>query len=475
VFQTGGGADSGSLLVSSELVGRMLKTARLTWPGCLLPVDVHDAMSSVQLGYAFLALMVLIVWRAIRLRGGGLTPFLVCLSVMLVMVLPVPELTRAVWRSLPFVFDIIGPVPYQRLYRFMSAILIVAAAVAWAGLSPRRGLRRAAMVAAVLAVAWSAREAARLIEYSRGLNRGAEETARDFSADRAITLPYNFFRIIDGEPDVGSVTHYDPALRNRLLAPDGRTILDNEETLVTQCRSGGPADTGWRPASSVCEDRSCRFAATTTEVDWRIGGFTVGPHGRALYSFVLAAAAGEDAATASHPVAIHILRDGLPYSQRWQSRPGRHAMPVANPGDTAARFEVIVRTLPGAGGPIRLDELCVARYDHDRLPIRPLPDGSGYRVHVDGARMPSLLETQFIHLSGFAATVNGIPVAVAPSAHNFVTVPLGRGDNDVDISYRGTPAMRVAFLVSLAGTILLIGWLARGRRTETPASRFTGP
>lgn len=84
-----------------------------------------------------------------------------------------------------------------------------------------------------------------------------------------------------------------------------------------------------------------------------------------------------------------------------------------------------------------------------------------YRAEVR-LDQPARLETPRVAVPGYTASVNGRPVQPETSPNGLVTVPVGPGDNTVEVEYHGTALMRAAWLVSAVCWAGLIARLLSG-------------
>lgn len=480
------------------------------FPGAFLPVDTEGVReNTVQLGYALYAITALLIgrmiWRLGRLARSSVppesrvletAPFVVCLLIMVIMEFPIPYVTEHLWLNLPHSFEIVTSVPL-RLYRIIAALIIV-----WAIIDlprPRPGkrlwrlirLRTVMGVALVVMIGWSSREAMKfLVEAIK-----SRAPAYESMPDRNLVPPYIWSSGAEPLDYTNNISgHFDPILLNSLISKDGgRVIADNRESLVAACRHNGEGGTSfaprildcvnghcdkpyvvgelpgygyWRPAA--CGPRECRIDATRTEIDEIIGDFSVGPGARAIQVFDVAPAQPGGGLT----MGVKLYGSaGDVYSEASVKSAGTYIMPVENAGATTRSYKLFVaNTGPGA----TIANACLLEYDDTMLAIHRLST-VGYHVGIDHARGDELLETQIVERRGFAATVNGRPVAFAPSARHLLTVPLEPGANEVRIWYAGTGALTLSLVVSVASTLLIVGLASCPRRCRRRvAEAFSG-
>jgi len=419
------------------------------WPGSLLPVDTNQTIFSVQLGYSLFVVWLLVGLFALRRRIGRLVPFLVCLLVMAILVFPVPVATKMLWQTLPHAFEFILAEPYQRLYRFIAATLVVAAVLVPTG---KRHQRIWTTIAIVL-VCWSGLEAWKLVHYGWKQLLSTEGLERLYRPESNITNIYAFFRMKKGVDD--TVSHYDPPLFDHVIDLDtGMVTIGNQETLLNQCRSSADRVA---VVSARCDGESCLLSEPGREEI--LATFTVAPGSRTLFSYY-AEFPDRYLPVPSHhfQAGISIYRNNKFYYNQLLYAEGSHGLSVANAGSEVAHYEVRSHMSGQATGPVRLNQICLTPYDPNTLPIRPLTD-VGYRVLIAQGHPGQALETRLSYLRGYQATINGLPVEVLASPQQRLMVPLRAGPNEIEVIYRGTPIMRASFVISVLSTLLALAYL----------------
>ena len=98
------------------------------------------------------------------------------------------------------------------------------------------------------------------------------------------------------------------------------------------------------------------------------------------------------------------------------------------------------------------------RIDEQALPVR-VSSLIPYRATV---RSPdaALLETPRMFVPGYAATVNGAPVAVRKSAEGLVAFAVPQGESQVELRFAGPLPLHLAFWLSAAGWLVAALWVA---------------
>lgn len=473
------GGEVGRRFVTDDFVSMNLAFGRTSFLGTLLPVDPANRIASVQLGYSLLALGVFVLWALAasgrggvlagplgfrswrgRARWGVVAGLLACLAFLLVITVPVPRLYETVLSWLPGLFDVVGAL-YQRIYRFLAALLCVLAVAVWARCA-NRPLKIAALATICPALLlWSAHEAAKLVAVSVGLTKNAAETARIFDPNSAITVGYAFMGVKDFN---GGKQHFDPILKDVVTDAAGRLVAGDAAYLRDKCRSGRPSGPGG--AQPLRFDASLHFDEGGAGVrSAALASFPV-PRGERL---ALLTRLDSTRRFVEAQVEIQILMNGSLYSHRWIVEPEPYVMAVMGSARADGRASAVV-LVPRLDAPLTLSETCVVPYDHAELPIRPL-SSTAYAVRVATDR-PATLTTHVGYLPGLQATVNGRPVRPGVSPNHYATIPLEPGDTVVSLAFVASPAMRALFPVSALA--ILGSLLALARRPSRPLTRLRG-
>ncbi len=446
----------GGVFVSGTFVERVMTTAGGDVAGALLPLgwvrghpfngwpwpdDERRALPAawregatlpyLQLGYlswAALGLGLLGCLRAGRAPRGELAGLLtLALPVLLLVLLlfPVPGLTRALWGALPGIFEITKWWPMQRLYVVLASLAAPLGWMAWHAAGPWKRPRGAAL-ALVLLVAWSGAEAwklERLALQSRELGAWIARPenlplrVKDLQMSAPVPLP----------------EYPDAALHLRIVDGNGRTVADNLTTVTERCRAEGKPVLVERPD---------------------VGRVDLLPGERQL--LCLAGPPPRDASL------LQVSGAGL---YRHLRLTGATSGPPVLPLFASAPIDggLAVRPLP--------EGLRSWRYEREALPVR-VEGWLPFRARLVAPQQGLFLETARQRVAGYRARVNGRAVAVtALRSGGPLVVPLDAGENVVELDYEAPLALRATGWLSLLTLAvgLALGVL-RPRTAETPLS-----
>jgi hypothetical protein len=420
------GSDASGYLVS------IWHNLRAAWPDCLLPLAKATKPSSdLQLGYtlwAALGIGAAFAWR--RRAAGRLT--LTFAAFVLLLVLPVPYLTEAMWGLLPgTVIQVTNSWPMQRLYpvlAFVAPVLLGLAACRWSA-----GWWRAT-VSGVMAVGlvWNLHELSVLHQHARNLSWSEFVSTRALDP-RGLTLGRSSY-IIFGRafPPYFSHGHTDAEFEIRLLDESGRVIRENATTLVET-----------RKAAAAVEP----FIDAAPNARFQ----TDGAHDY-LLNF-------DYPANASGTLIIYATNIENAYSLKsWGEAKAFGSGPEAS------------RTLPLRVRGLPPHEVTIACFNGTSAKVQPIPFQQSdltfriqtlvpLKVSFDSP-VAGLLETPRVYIPGYSALVDGQPTPVIRSAAGLVSIPVQQGNHEVVVRYDGPQGLRESYFVSLLTFVALGGWLA---------------
>lgn len=441
-------------------VDDILRNVSADWPSSLLPVGwaqggtgnpwlvaewpawwppawrVAGGTPYLQLGYALWTALLWATSQAWARRDTLLALLCGCGWGLVMLLLPIPGLTRALWSSLPAIFSITRAWPMQRLYVVLAALTALAGALAarrYLEAHPRR-LAPLAAVASIL-LAWSLAEASKMRAFALS-RRAIPVVQRDVLSPENAPLKRK-------DMQMGATRFLpvfgDPGLAPRLLDAGGRVVADNAAVVRRLCE-----------------------AASYTRVA-HLGGLqdlaliTVRP--------------GEHLAACLATTRDLWLQaaDEQGYRRRLLPRqsevppPGPHVLPLFTTGRTE---RVVHLTLGMAGDPPDqpgdVHAFATVAYAPAELPVRLLGLLPELVLEVAAATPGLALETSRLHRPGYVAAVNGRAVPPGRSPDGYVTVPLWPGRNVVELRYVGTWAMRAALWVSVLAMLVAAALQLRG-------------
>jgi hypothetical protein len=418
------------------------------WRASLRPVTTAPTgLGAFQLGYVLWTLLLACAalgWRrgAIgRTLAGGLIFYLL-------LVLPVPGVSRPLWMLLPFAFTTLTNIwPMQRAYLVLAAWTVFAAAWILPGLSwgRRRGTHGRPVAMAVLGVAalWTCGQAGRFV-LSGYLNQQDDADSALLHRPENANLTVTGYAILR-PPSTFTGGTMEPEREFRLIRPgDGRPLLDN-----------------WGPESR---------AAVTAHGWLRVAGgdrnglrlapglpLYPGKHYVLRLRFVVP------------PFDAALLLDGGTLHREYHlpSYIGAHGFGM-NPGNnpalplwTTGPVPSLVRLRLASGDPRlplagNLAEFTLEETDRERLPVKLEALVPELRCRVR-APEDAWLVTPRMWTRGYAAQVDGQPARTIRSDEGMVLVAVPAGTHEVALRYEGFPALRWAFYTSFVGWLGVLG------------------
>lgn len=226
-------ADTGVAFSKGELVRKI----RADFPGPWRPVSpAGRAFTDFQLGYAlvFLGLASVVpAWRSGRIELRVALGLLVWFALAL---LPVPWVSTRLWQLVPgTAINVTNIWVTQRFYLLVAALVAFLAAVALG-----RARRPWVTGGIVVALLWSGHEARKFLHGSWEI-RQSRAPSTDLLRSENILLTRYSYGLFGARPRYFTHGVTDPALENRVLAEDLRTIvIDNYRAAA----AGGGAATG---------------------------------------------------------------------------------------------------------------------------------------------------------------------------------------------------------------------------------------
>ncbi len=430
----------------------LLTETRHVFADALRPVSgTANHLGDFQLGYAYWTLLAtglaLAVWR----RQTLALVFLAISVFFLALTLPVPGVQAWLWDHLPtLAISLTNQWPMQRLYLLVTALAIFAFALAWhPPARPWTGLRRDLFHLLLAAgVLWTGWEALRFV--TRGFATRLEPAASHrVHRPENVDLTVTSFALLGTPPwFVNGVM--DPAMEFRLRAPfDARLVIGNATAPFPQSAASGT----FRVVDSG-PDRLTLGPPLTLQPGMRYRltfDFRIPPQplvlqlrGRNFFrEYALPAAGGPEGfgmqPGAGRSLSLWTTGDKPEEIELWLVAPGLETQAWTRFAD----FKLEAT---------KLDQLPVALESLVPLRVRVRTAAAGY------------LEVPRLFLPGYAATVDRRPAPVQASPDGLVLVPVPAGQSQVEISYPGSPRLRAAFWLTLAGwTGVLAGLLLPGR------------
>ncbi len=456
------GLDASATGLAPQFVERVLTVQRGDAAGALLPVGwvrghpfngwpeasaevaslpvawrADATLPYLQLGYLSWAALGLALAAAARAGRRRRAPALVALvagaALLVLFLFPIPGLTRTLWSLLPGVYDITKWWPMQRLYLVLASLAAPAGWLAWSGTcgAATKPLGRWPALALGLLVAWSAHEAWKFETFALSRRSEAPWLAR------AENLPLRVKDLQMSAPE--PLPEYpDPDLHLRRVDVGGSVLADNLARVAEDCLVRGEE---LRPAAGT--PASVRLALAPGE---RRALCLAGPApgGTALLQV-------SGAELYRH---LRLTPSSTGAAQR--------LLPLFS--TAVFRAPLVVTVATPARQALAIEGLRWLRYDPAELPIR-VESWLPFRARLDAPEAGTFLQTPRQLVPGYLARVNGravAPVALRPGGP--LALPLERGQNLVELEYRGPDRLRAAFALSALCWLVSLAalWRARG-------------
>ncbi|MBC7365487.1 MAG: hypothetical protein H7343_01535 [Undibacterium sp.] len=410
---------------------------RAAWPAAWLPVVAPVGnLGNLQLGYALTALWVASLAGISRTRLPGVF-FALGTGTLLVLLLPLPGVTRALWSLAPdALINATNIWPMQRFYPILAAALPIWAALTLRTFAPAPCLRGCALLALGLGVSWSAWQV-QIARRHSWLVRQSPTASAILIAPVNIPLTRSSYLMFDFYPAYYSHGVMEPSFETRLLDAAMQPLLDNASALFATKSVTLPFAT-LKPLLIPTRQADVRRREATFRTD---------RHSHYLLAFTF---------TSPPPVGdIELFGGGL---NRHYVLP-EFGSPLAFGAGPKSSPYLPICLPPGPPATITLrteiPQLTARVYAFrpEELPIRtatlmPL------KIQID-APQPAFLETPRVFIPGYIASINGVATPVVRSPEGLVAVPVPTGPAEVIISYVGPGPLRAAFWFSAAGFLVL--------------------
>lgn len=417
----------------------LLKWVGGSFPSSVLPLDpAGPGLNHLQLGYSlwlvFAAAMMLRITR-VRLLSVGLLLASACL--LLVLVFPVPFLTRVLWMHFPE--TLVGMTlywPMQRLYVVVAAATVVGfyRLVSDDACSDSRVL---SLISSVLGVGliWSGYQAFVLAGIA-GQQGGSVADSSRYALTENVAVQRHTYGLFARRPSYFSHGVVDPRMEARLLDLESGGVVVSDYSVA-------PGDI---PAEEL---------RGTVDVNPGIlnlaPALMLEPGQRYLLTFAFAQ---EDTTGVLQMNGEHFIREyGLPQSgeEKAFGAGPRNEKSVTLWTSLPSPETVTLRFIPTGGTRTPSDYLRFARIrlaplDPAKLPIR-VTSLIPFQAAVRSPRC-ALLETPRMFVPGYEATVNGTRTPVLKSPEGLVMFPVPAGESQVELRFTGPVLLRVAFWTS---------------------------
>jgi hypothetical protein len=413
------------------------------WKATLIPLSADgNLLGDIQLGYSLTA-GALVGLLAIGHRKSALVLF-VCVAILLVLVFPIPNVTRGIWSLVPHsVFDITNAWPTQRLFPLLAGLSAFAALSA-APLADSLKTRGAAVLAMafIFGISWSLSEVRPVIERGRANSTDEDASAQLFRPENVslTRVSYMFFGFY---PGYFSHSPMDPKLETRLIDPRTMAVIADGSTMSSGRAPPGTYDVELflNPNGNLHPEIPIKPSqAVVLRFDFlgRNPSGVLQLTGRELYREYRLPTSGAE--------------------KSFGSGPGNSRV-IAIRNATGTLDLVRMNFIPASG----VDAADGAPRPFARISVEPVAE-TGHVIELRSllplratvrADRPAVLETPRIDVPGYRARVNGKQVSIVRTAEGLVGVPVSPGANDVIVDYPGSIPLQWSYGVSVCAWLSL--------------------
>jgi hypothetical protein len=431
---------------------------RDSFPANWLPVHrLVRALHNLQVGYGLAVLGLFVGWQVWRPGHAKVARLLVtCAAGLMVMLLPIPVLTPAIWQAMPqVVLNITNTWPAQRLLVLLAVCVVMATAV-WLGREETTDRQRVrCQWLLIAALVWGGLEVTKFLRRGVEVSGGWKQAVLEMRPENR-TMVAAALGPLRVQPRTFNHGVTDVQLEHRFLTPDMQRILRNNTDAILP--GVGPGEGQIRPrlkqTFTGVHDPELPLLHLQPRLTLQPGrhyllGFEFDP--ARDYRGILKMEGPDFVRVYRLPDAGNGLSFGTTaVSARWialwqtTGRPEEIRL-MWIPDDPAAWSQP---GMPFANFEMR-------EYDPASLDI-VVESLVPYRVKVN-APAAGYLETPRISYPTYRATVNGREVATEVSPDGFVTVPVEPGRHQVQLTYAPPLATRLAYWM---GAVSWIGFLA---------------
>lgn len=418
----------------------------------LRPVsDRADQLGDFQVGYTVWVLTFAALLGALFRRTRGALALVAVAVGLLCFTLPVPFVHSWLWDHVPtLVLNLTNQWPMQRLYLPFTALGIFAFALVWR--TPATGrLGQDALRLTIAALAgWTVWQAGHFLGRGFATRQSIGDTASSHLATNLDLTPISY-ALLGTPPDFTNGT-MDPGFGFRLLRPfDAQPVATNWTAPMPE--SPGTRHLRLEARAGDADD----ILDLTGELNLEAGrryrltfAFAVPPRDATLQIRGLSVRREYRLPSAGGPLGFGMAEGNNPAISLWTDRPEAERVTFRLVGPGLARSswrgqtfaEVRVEPVIPAALPVELRSLLP-------LQARVTAPGAGY------------LETPRMFLPGYSATVDGGPARVQRSPDGRVMLAVPAGQSMVEVRYRGSNLLRLAFWLTAAGWMGVTAWSGR--------------
>ncbi len=439
----------------------ILEDLKASFRASLDPINRNlSSLSDYQLGWALWGALAagLLTCAFVRPRRPSLA-FLASAVFVLAFLAPIPWVLDKLWMLMPqAAVDITFMWPMQRLYVVLAAISAFAGFLTLGALSTKNRLVGAAtLLIAIGAAQWSGREVLKFHHRAEKSTTGSTASKHSILPQNRILTRYSYnpFR---STPPYFSHGFVDPEMQNSLLEPGSWKEIGSNLAVLEQ----------GKPADLVLSKGELTFTRPDLTVPTMVMTPTVqlAPGKRYALKIEFHHPEFNGALTLRGPSlsrTYYLPDSGYGPSTATPSRafgalPGRPGTITLWTDQTTPETVSLTFFFSGPGPEQKIDSF--GRYtffeiNPAELPVR-MTRWSPYLADVT-VPVGALLETPRIFMQGYTAKVNGQNVPVTKSPSGLVAFEVPSGNSRVELTYPGSWALRLAYFLSLAAWVGLIG------------------
>lgn len=431
-------------------------------PGILLPVNwSSEFMAPLQPGFTIWFLLGLSFYTYFKLKEGLLKNLVICLTLFLVLILPVPFITHFIYQHLPRVVqDMTVQWPMERLcFLFIPLAIITGylSLIKMADNQNQKRIYRNILIALTILSIWNILEVRKFTEVMF--------KSISIHDSKIWQLPENY-RFIPGYGGIRSNqpegTH-DPILENRVLDHSLKPVtkLSNEAAILSACKDSQNLHVSF--IERIKQSKEIPLMQ-----------FKILPEKK--YAMCL------DISSQYCPGIFHVrginhdswlcnlLGNKADYQKQNIVTHQTIILPVYTTEPMQKSMSASFTAYPQVDTPAfaQFKSFKLVEYHDAMLPVK-VESIFPYVATVTTESDQSYLETHRYYIPGYKAWVNNHETEILKSPDETVMIPLQKGRNHVVLKYTATTEVRLAYYVSLTSwtiALLLLIILSRNTRKQ---------
>ena len=436
-------------------------------PGVFLPLGWESSTSItpfLQYGYSYWLIIFIGILAALRPSSNFLIRALIgCALLLLVLLYPIPLLTRSLWLLTPNGLHTLTIWPMQRFYIILAALASFLAILLIQKISQNKStlIKRLLSFTLLLIFSWNLYQTFYFVTY--GMN--VAKTTNNFWLS-----PENMYFITNGLLPVHndiSIGHFDPTLKNSLLNGQQQPIpeFDNEQYVIDQC-----AKHLTTPSQQIIEKTHQKFPV---RLDPSASQLILKLQTPSEHHLLLCLKTDLRDSGINIEVIKPNMNTALNTSVGAGLINGFNSRIISIPIFHSEMEELTVNASasPNNGGKLKNENVTIKSYGlisyhPEKLPIR-IDSFTPYKAQVETKTDNTYLRIFKEYFPGYKAFVDDKEVSVLASKdHQMVMIPIkNRGFHHIKLVYSGLPEMKISFYVSaLAWFVIFMLFVVRWYR-----------